>query len=391
MTERRRRIAARHLLGPGKLADAVGQAADALVGIHATDPTAVVLGVRARVRGFEVAALERALYEERSLVRVLGMRRTMFVTPVSTAGVIQSAVTDALAAAERRRLVGMLAGAAIGGARDSAEAERWLSDVELQTVAALESFGEATAAQLGRRVPGLREQIAFGEGRRWAGKVGVSTRLLFLLATEGRVVRGKPKGTWQSSLYRWAPMDRWVEGGLEPWPRAPAQVELATRWLRAFGPGTLDDLRWWTGWTVGDTRRALASAGARAVMLDGASGFALPDDLELTPEPDPWVALLPALDTTTMGWADRGFYLGDHGRRLFDRNGNAGPTIWVDGRVVGGWAQRPSGEVVVRPLEDIGRDADAALANEAARLQAWLGAARIIPRFRTPVEQELSA
>jgi hypothetical protein len=102
------------------------------------------------------------------------------------------------------------------------------------------------------------------------------------------------------------------------------------------------------------------------------------------------VALLPALDPTTMGWRGRSWYLGNHGPTLFDRNGNAGPTIWCDGRVVGGWAQRRSGEVVHRLLEDVGAETADAVAASAAELESWLGPTRITPRFPTPLQKELS-
>jgi hypothetical protein len=131
-----------------------------------------------------------------------------------------------------------------------------------------------------------------------------------------------------------------------------------------------------------------------AVDLDAAtgapSGWVLPDDLAPIRTPAPWVALLPSLDPTTMGWQGRAWYLGDHGPALFDRNGNAGPTIWVDGRVVGGWTQRRNGEVVYRLLEDVGTQAAAAVASRAAELEAWLGPTRITPRFPTPLQKALS-
>jgi len=92
-----------------------------------------------------------------------------------------------------------------------------------------------------------------------------------------------------------------------------------------------------------------------------------------------------------MGWRERGWFLGEHGPALFDRSGNIGPTVWWDGRIVGGWAQRPSGDIAFRLLEDAGAEAMAAITAEAERLQAWLGPVRVTPRFRTPLERELSA
>jgi hypothetical protein len=311
----------------------------------------------------------------------------MFVTPVDVAAVVQAGVTLALHAAQRRRLIGMIRDAGI-----TDDPEAWLTRAETETLDALEALGEATAADLTKRVPALRQQLSFGAGRKWQGTVGVSTRLLFLLATEGRIIRGRPKGSWLSSLYRWAPIDRWIDGGLEPWPPNRARAELARRWLRAFGPGTRRDLQWWTGWTVAQTKAAVADVGAVEVALDGGqTGLALRDDVDgRTPEPAPWAALLPALDTTTMAWADRAFYLGRHVAALFDRNGNAGPTIWVDGRVVGGWAQRPDGAVVHRLFEDVGREHVRRIEGEVAAVEAWLGPNRVIPRFRTPTEVELA-
>ncbi|HXG25328.1 MAG TPA: winged helix DNA-binding domain-containing protein [Candidatus Binatia bacterium] len=385
--ERRRRIGARHALAKRRPVQELPALADDLAGIHATDPASVYLELRARLESLTKGDIERALYEDRSIVKLVGMRRTMFAVSPAFGGIVNAATAMDIAAGERTRMYRMLAGAGITDAPVS-----WVAEVERQTVDALDELGEATAADLTKRVPGLREQIAFGEGKRWAGKVGVSTRLLFLLSAEARIVRGRPRGTWLSSLYRWVPTDRWIDSGLEPWPPEQAHAELVRRWLRAYGPGTTKDLQWWTGWTVACTKAALRAAEAVEVGLEGgARGWVLPDDLDPTPDPGPWVALLPALDSTVMAWKERDWYLGGFSRELFDTAGNAGPTAWVDGEVVGLWAQRSNLVVGYRLLRDVGREARLALDAEAARLTEWLGTDRVFPRFPTEAFRELSA
>lgn len=204
-------------------------------------------------------------------------------------------------------------------------------------------------------------------------------------------MRGRPNGSWTSSQYRWSPAEAWLPGGIADVPAGEARTELVRRWLRAFGPAPVTDLKWWTGWTAGDVKKALTPLDVTEVDLGGATGLVLSGDLEPAPGPEPWAALLPALDPTPMGWQERGWFLGGHGPALFDRNGNIGPSVWWDGRIVGGWAQRKDGEIAVRVLEDAGADAEAAIEREAARMSAWYGGVRATPRFRTPLERELTS
>ncbi|MFI5047935.1 MAG: winged helix DNA-binding domain-containing protein [Acidimicrobiia bacterium] len=383
--ERRARLGVRHHLAASARLDDVETLAGDLVGLHSSDPATVFLAADARARrpGSSVTRVERALYDDRSVVRVLGMRRTMFVVPVQLVPVLKAACTDAMVAGERRKLVTLLEDQ--GVARDGAG---WLRKVEDATVAEIERRGEATGAELGRSVKGLDVKLRFGEGKTWQGDVGVSTRALFLLATEQRIVRGRPLGAWTSSQYRWAPMDAWLPRGVSSLAAPDARAELVRRYLVSFGPATTADVKWWTGWTVAHTRASLEAAGAVAVALDDGDGWLLPDDGPVR-APRPWVALLPGLDPTTMGWQQRHWYLDDLAPRLFDRNGNAGPTVWADGRVIGGWAQRRDGEIVHELLVDVGREAHDAIAAAAAALQQRLGAARVTPRFPTPLQREL--
>src|SRR5262249_50191283 len=140
-----------------------------------------------------------------------------------------------------------------------------------------------------------------------------------------------------------------------------AQAELTRRWLRTFGPATVEDVKRWFGTTLTAARVALTDIGAAQGDLEGGAGFALPDDLEGGRAAPPWCALLPGLDATTMGWLARDWYLGAHRDQVFDRNGNAGPTAWWNGRVVGGWYQDGDARVQLQLREDPGRDGRRAL------------------------------
>ncbi|MFF8790390.1 winged helix DNA-binding domain-containing protein [Streptomyces sp. NPDC015125] len=382
---RRARLGRRHLLAPAYRAARTEEVADAVVGLHATDPATVHLAACARLAAPDPADVERALYDEGSLVRLLCMRRTLFAVGAALAPVVASSTAEAIAARERAGMVKWLTEGAPGWD------ERRLAEVEERTLAALSARGEATAAELSAEVPDLRDTIVNSPGKPYQATVAVSSRILRVLAAEGRIRRGRPRGGWTSSSYRWRPGTAFAE---LPAPPAPeARAALTGRWLASYGPATVDDFKWWTGWTLTATRQALAAAGAVEVDLDdGTSGVALPGDLAPVAAPEPWAALLPALDPTAMGWKARDWYLDpDHVPQLFDRSGNIGPTVWWHGRIIGGWAQRANGEIVWRLLtDDGGSEAAAAVTAEAARLAAWIGDVRVTPRIRTPLERELS-
>ncbi|MFD5803734.1 MULTISPECIES: winged helix DNA-binding domain-containing protein [unclassified Streptomyces] len=382
--ERRGRLALRQRLTASARAGSPEDVAAALVALHGTDPATVHLAVGARLTDAAktVGATERALYEDGTLVRMHGMRHTVFVFPAELTAVVHASTGRTVAARERAAL---LKDMAVAGAPDAA----WLTEVEESALSALARRGQATAAELARDEPRLKEQFVYAAGKSYEGVHTVSTRLLRVLGVEGKVVRGRPLGSWTSSQFRWAPAPEHPE--LDP---GEAQAELMRRWLAACGPATEDDLKWWTGWRVTEVRRALAAIGAEAVSLDEGTGYVAAGDAgPVTGPAEPWAALLPGLDPTAMGWRERDWYLAPGLRpALFDRSGNVGPTVWWNGRVIGGWAQRADGGIVWRVLDGtgVGREAEAAIGAEAERLAAWVGSTRITPRFRTPLERELS-
>jgi Winged helix DNA-binding domain len=357
-----------------------------MVCLHATDPATVYLSAWARVDGMSVADLERALYVERSLVRHLAMRRTLFVFPRDLLGFAQAGASNRVAETERRRLIRDVERAGL-----HRNGEHWLSEASEQVLAVLSDGREATSSQLRDEISLLEGSIAYGQGKSWGGQLPVGPRVLTTLSAAGKIVRATNDGGWAISRPRWASMASWLGEELAPPPEDEGVKRLVERWLYVFGPGTVADLKWWLGSTVAAVRKALADLDAVQVDLDGKTGYLLLEDTEATDPVEPWPALLPPLDPTTMGWFERDWYLGSYKALLFDTSGNAGPTVWWDGRIVGGWHQSDTGEVVLQMLEDVGADGLHALEHEAASLSAWLGGARVLPRFPSPLSRSARA
>jgi hypothetical protein len=384
VTERRARLARRHRLTGQAPATDVVEATRSLVCLHATDPATVYLSAWARVPGMSVADLDRALYHDRSLVKHLAMRRTLFVFPREQLGDVQAASSNTVAAKQHARLIADVERAGLH--RDGA---RWFARASAQVMTALADGRQATSSELRAEIPELEGSISFGEGKSWGGSAPVAPRVLTVLSAAGQVVRATNDGSWAVSRPRWASTESWLGAPIEPRPEAAAIAVLVRSWLRSFGPGTAADIKWWLGSTLTAVRRALVEVGAVEVDLDGRIGYVLPDDVEPERPVEPWVALLPPLDPTTMGWYDRDWYLDPHRPHLFDTSGNAGPTVWCEGRTVGGWRQRESGEVELQMLDDVGAERLAMIEREAARLTDWLGGRRVLPRFPSPLSKAL--
>ncbi|MCU1361162.1 MAG: winged helix DNA-binding protein, partial [Ilumatobacteraceae bacterium] len=373
--QRRARLARRHHLAPSAPAVDIAHAADDLVGLHATDAATVYLSAWARVPGLTVADVELALYDDLTVVRHLCMRRTLFVLPRELVAITQAAATDAVAAKMRKRFARELVDEGV-----TDDGDRWLNDVIAATVAAVVQLGPSTGSQLAQAVPLLRTQL-HGSGPSGAA---VTARVITLAAAEGLLERGRQQGSWTSSTHRW----RMAGDRTGSLTKRDATVELVRRWLYSFGPAPTSDLMWWTGLGATEVNAALTALDVVTVDLDGHAGVVLIDDVDDEAPVEPWVALLPSLDPTPMGWKSREWYLGDHAARLFDRSGNVGPTVWSDGRIVGGWAVRRgeakgTSSVVFELFDDIGRQATTAVTERAAQLQTWLEGVTVTPRFPT--------
>jgi hypothetical protein len=374
--ERRKRLVNRHF---ASLPDTVSGATAALVGLHATDPATPFLSLWARRPGFVVGDLEHELYQSRLVVRHLAMRRTLWVVSADDLSIIQSAASDRVAANEQRRLVLDAEKAGI-----AADGQRWLEAAGSAVSAHLGGHGPLNSTELRSALREIDGMYDPAPGKPWGGMVPLAPRILTVLSARGAITRGPNDGAWTTSRPRWVRTEDWIGERTEV---ADAHTALVRRWLRTFGPATVADIKWWFGTTVTATRKALADIGAVEAGLSTGPGYALPDDLESEPEVPPLAALLPGLDVTTMGWFDRDWYLGAHRGTVFDRNGNAGPTAWWDGRIVGGWHQDGDARVHLQLLEDPGPGGRNALEERAAELTEWLDGVQVKPRFPSPLSK----
>lgn len=354
--------------------------------LHGTDPATVYLSAWSRVDDFSVAELEDAFYEDRTLVKHLAMRRTVFVFPRAALPAAQAGASNRVAAAQRRSVIKDVERAGLH--RDGAQ---WLDEATESVLDALAGAREATSSELRSEIPILDASIDYGIGKSWGGKVPFAPRVMTVLSASGQVVRASNNGPWRISRPNWARTAAWLGEEIEPRSESEGLRDLVEMWLRAFGPGTEADIKWWLGSTVRGVRAALTELEAVEVDLEGRTGYLLPADLDRAPAVEPWGALLPALDPTTMGWFEREWYLGPYKQQLFDTSGNAGPTAWWDGRIVGTWWQTDDGAVRLHMLEDAGKEATEFLTDEAARLEEWLGGVRVMPRFPSPLAKALAA
>ena len=218
VAQRRAQLGRRQLLAAGAQASDPTEVARSMVALHGTDPSTVYLSVWARMSGGDVASVERALYDDRTLVRLLAMRRTVFVLPVEIAPIALAACSRAVATQQRRMLLGWLTEAKV-----ATDVPAWLEEVEQVALRALIARGEATAAELSADDPRLRVELVFAEGKAYEGKQRVGSRVLLLLAAEGHIVRGRPLGSWTSTQFRWSP---WERDGPD-WSTEDASVALA--------------------------------------------------------------------------------------------------------------------------------------------------------------------
>ena len=99
--QRRTRLARRHALA--EPVDSVETAVAAMTCLHATEPASVHLAAFARC-GASVSTIDQALYDDRTVVKQLAMRRTVFAFPRELLPAVWGSAAARVAAQQRAQL-----------------------------------------------------------------------------------------------------------------------------------------------------------------------------------------------------------------------------------------------------------------------------------------------
>ena len=380
--ERRARLARRHALAPQhRLEDALA-ATKAMTVLHATEPATPYLSLFARIDSFTRSDIDDALFEQRSLVKQLAMRRTVFVFPRDLLPAAISSPSARIARQEHGRLVKDLERNQV--AHDGAT---WLTAARRAVLDRLVDGAELSAAQLREEVAELAGRVSMYEHKPYGQVLHVAPRVVTWLGALSDVVRGHNGSHWRVNRNMWTRMDHWLGEHVARVDIQLGYAQLVEGYLRAFGPVTERDLVWWFGATKVVVRQALADLNAVQVRLErDQTGWVLPDDLDPEPPVEPWAALLPALDPTALGWKEREFFLDpDFYPAIFDWSGNCGTTAWWNGKIVGAYIQDDAGRVELIVPQDPRRAGRAALNAEAKRLEDWLDGERVTAAYKSPL------
>jgi hypothetical protein len=385
-----------HLL-PASQVTGVVQATRDIVALHATDPIGPYLSLWARVPDFQRGALEDALYEQRTLAKMLCMRVTLHAVPSDKVPLFFQAYSAHRTRPEVRTFGDFLVQA---GLCQEGETDAYLERLQRRVLDVLAEKGPSTVRQINRAVPELKTKIRHSVGKAYEGAFSVGSYLVpNIMGAQGLLIRARPRGTWRSNLYEYAALSDWLpDVDLDSVAPRDARVWLVRRYLAAFGPAIFDDVQWWTGFTKGETEEALQGLKKAVVKVDvedlGDEYLMLSDDAQrlrsFTPPEAPYVFFLPSLDPYIMGYRDRRrFVAAEHHAQVLDRAGNAVPTIWVNGRVVGAWGQRKDGTVIYGLFGPGGAEERALLESKRQQLEGFLGGEYLPPRIRTPFTRAL--
>ena len=323
-------------LGPAEVAGV-------LCGAHAQVLSAAEFSIGRRIAGATRADVQRALWEDRTLVKTFGPRGTVHLLPTADlpmwTGALSALPSSVPTHPEPVRFSATQAEEVIAAIGDA------LADTEL-------TVDELTEAIVDRTGPWAGEETMEAFQDRWPRW----RQLTSTAAHRGVLCFGPNRGrnVTYTNPHRWLP-------GFRPDDGEAALRGLVTRYLYAYGPAMPQHF---ARWLAIPPRRAVAlfdelAGELESVELDGAPCWTLAGDTATPSQPHRGVRLLPYFDAFVVASQPRErLYPGAAAARGLTPGGQAGnyPVVLVDGVVGGVWHQRRSGRrlaITVEPLDEL--------------------------------------
>jgi len=344
----RQRLRTQRLIGPGFAAPA--DAVRWFGAVQAQDYPGALWALGMRTKGSTEASIEHAV-ASRTIIRTWPLRGTLhFVAPEDVRWMLTHFAARTIArAASRFRQLELDA--------------RVLAKGAAIVVKALEG---------GRQVPRPR-LLALLERAGIATAENRGIHVLWKCAHDGLICFGAREG----KQHTFALLEEWIPRA-KTLDRDEALAELARRYFTSHAPATLQDFTWWSGLSPADARRAVEAAvvdAPRTPHIVPRQPDAAPSSSHRAPRTAHPALLLSPYDEYTVAYRDRSAAL-DPKHAAAARNGIFGPTVVLDGRIVGTWKRRLDRDRVEIAVEMFAKLSGASarlIAREAARYGRFVG------------------
>ncbi len=325
-----------HLTGDSKLDDILKIVND-ISGLHATSATTPYISLFARTKKFDKGILNEELYKKRNLGKIRCVRKTVYIHTKNWVPVFYSATKKQFESVSEKHM------------KHFGVKKEEYDKISREILKMLEGRG-MTTKEVGKVLDSDLNLSA----------------ILNMMCDQGLLIRGEPEGGWRSNLHTYYRFSEYFPNmDLKGIERAKARRAVVRRYISSFGPVSLTDISWWTGFPKKDVNRIVNDLEKQVthVRIDGMEGehVMLSSDLESMKSirESHLVNFLPGLDPYLMGYKDRDRYLDKKWYwHVFDRAGNSTNTILLNGRVIGVWDFEEKAHPLIKLhlFEEIGKN-----------------------------------
>lgn len=317
-----------HLTDESKI-DNIIQITEDICGLHSTELKTSYLSLFARTKNFQKNDLEKELYINKTLARIRGMRRTLFIETLDLIPIIYAAMFSLIERSFEKYM---------DFHKISVEEYQELSQIIMEVI----SGKELSASE-------IREEL---------NSESNIPAIIQVMCNRGLLIRGRPIKDWKDRRNKYARFkDYFPNLELNQLKEKKAIQFLVEKYVKAYGPVTELDISWWTGLTKTQIKSALKCIESQLKRVKISSIkkdyiMAKEDIISIADNPisgESSLALLPGLDPYPMGYKDRERYIGTKNyNKIFDRSGNITSTIFLEGVAIGVWDAEEKSEPLVK-------------------------------------------